>query len=68
MLVILSHNHKLRNLIAESWLEIVFAARPTGFKAPNYKIYMYEHSEGLAVVWRPDSLNGSFLHTVISMY
>jgi hypothetical protein len=31
-------------------MEIAFAGRPRGFKVPNYKIYTYEHSEGLALV------------------
>jgi hypothetical protein len=35
------HNHKFRNLIAESRLEIAFAGRPKGFKVPNYKVYRY---------------------------
>ena len=45
------HNHKFRNLIAESRLGVAFAGRPKGYKVPNYKIYKYEHSEGLAVVF-----------------
>jgi len=34
-----AHNHKFRNLIAESRLEIAFAGRPKGYKVPNQKIY-----------------------------
>jgi hypothetical protein len=49
------HNHKFRNLIAESRLEIAFAGRPKGFKVPNYKVYRYEHSEGLAVVFEVET-------------
>ena len=45
------HNYKFLNLVVESRLEIAFAGRPKGFKVPNYKIYKYEHSEGLAVVF-----------------
>ena len=45
------HEHKFRHLIAESRLEIAFAGRPRGFKVPSYKIYKYEHSEWLAVVF-----------------
>jgi hypothetical protein len=45
------HNKKFRNLIAESRLEIVFAGQPKGYKVPNYKIYKYEHSEGIAVIF-----------------
>ena len=45
------HNPKFCNLVVESRLEIAFAGRPKGFKVPNYKIYKYEHSEGLAVVF-----------------
>jgi len=45
------HNHKFRNLVAESRLEIAFAGWPKKFKVLNYKIYKYEHSEGLSVVF-----------------
>ncbi len=45
------HDNKFRNLVAESRLEIAFAGRPKGYKVPNLKIYKYEHSEGLAVVF-----------------
>lgn len=45
------HNHKFRNLTAESRLEIVFAGRPKGYKVLNYKIYKYEHAEGLRVAF-----------------
>jgi hypothetical protein len=47
-----AHNHKFRNLIAASRLEIAFAGRPKGYKVPNYKNYKYEYSEGLAVVFK----------------
>jgi hypothetical protein len=49
------HNHKFRNLIVESRLEIAFAGRPKGFKVPNYKVYRYEHSEGLAVIFEVET-------------
>jgi hypothetical protein len=49
------HNHKFHHLTVESRLEIAFAGRPRGFKVPNYKIYKYEHSEGLAVVFEVET-------------
>jgi hypothetical protein len=49
------HNHKFLNLIAESRLEIAFAGRPKGFKVPNYKVYRYEHAEGLFVVFEVET-------------
>ena len=62
-----TNEHKFRHLIAESRLEIAFAGRPRGFKVSSYKIYQYEHSEGLAVVFgcKLDSLSDIFLVTVI---
>jgi hypothetical protein len=42
---------KFRNFAVESRLEIAFAGQQKGFKVSNYKIYKYEHSEGLAVVF-----------------
>jgi hypothetical protein len=39
----------------ESRLEIALAVRPRGFRVPNYKIYKYEHSEGLAVVFEVET-------------
>jgi hypothetical protein len=36
-------------------LEIAFAGRRRNFKVPNYKIYKYEHSEGLAVVFEVET-------------
>ena len=49
------HDHKFRNLTVESRLEIAFAGKPKGFKVPNYKVYKYEHSEGLAVVFEVET-------------
>ena len=49
------HNKKFRNLIAESRLEIAFVGRPKRFKVPSYKIYKYEHSEGLAVMFEVET-------------
>ena len=49
------HEHKFRPLIAQSRLEIAFAGRPRGFKVTSYKIYKYEHSEGLAVVFEVET-------------
>jgi len=36
-------------------LEIDFVGRPKKFKVPNYKIYKYEHLEGLAVVFEAET-------------
>jgi len=49
------HNHKFRNLVVESRLEIAFVGRPRKFKVPNYKNYKYEHSEGLSVVFEVET-------------
>ena len=49
------HDNKFRNLAAESRLEIAFAGRPKGHKVPNLKIYKYEDSEGLAVVFEVET-------------
>jgi hypothetical protein len=49
------YDYKFRNLIAESRLEIAVAGKPRGFKIPNYKVYKYEHSEGLAVVFEVET-------------
>ena len=49
------HNHKFRNLVVESRLEIAFVGRPKRFRVPNYKIYECEHSEGLAVVFEAET-------------
>jgi len=49
------HNQKFRNLVVEARLEIAFGGRPRGFKVPDYKIYKYEHSEGLAVVFEVET-------------
>ena len=45
------HDYKFRNLSVNSRLEIVFVGKPRRYKVPYYKIYKYEHSEGLAVVF-----------------
>lgn len=49
------YDYKFRNLAVESRLEIAFAGRPKGFKVPNYKIYKYEHLEGLSVVFEVET-------------
>ena len=49
------YNYKFCNLVAESRLEIAFVGRPKKFKVPNYKIYKYEHLEGLAVVFEVET-------------
>jgi hypothetical protein len=36
-------------------LEIAFAGRPKNFRVLNYKIYKYEHAEGLAVVFEVET-------------
>jgi hypothetical protein len=41
----------LKNLIASSRLEIAFEGRPKGYKTPNYKVFKYEHSKGLIVLF-----------------
>ena len=46
-----TYDYKFRNLVVESRLEVAFTGSPKEFKVPNYKIYKYEHSEGLAVVF-----------------
>jgi hypothetical protein len=48
---IATHTHKFCNLIASSRLEIAFEGRPSGFKSPNYKVYKYEYSQGLVVIF-----------------
>jgi hypothetical protein len=45
------HAHKFLILAADSRLEITFVGRPHGFQAPSYKVYRYELSEGLCVVF-----------------
>jgi hypothetical protein len=50
-----THDRKFLNLTVDSRLEIAFAGRPKGFNVSNYKIYNYEHSEGLAVVFEVET-------------
>jgi hypothetical protein len=50
-----SHNYKFRNLTDDSRLEIAFVGRPRSFKVPNHKVYKYEHSEGLAVIFEVET-------------
>jgi hypothetical protein len=45
------HAHKFLSLAAYSRLEITFVGKPSGFQAPSYKIYRYELSEGLHVIF-----------------
>ena len=45
------HTHKFHHLKVDSRLEIAFAGKPKGYKVPNYKIYKYENSEGLAIAF-----------------
>ena len=46
-----AYNHKFLNLTTDSRLEIAFASRPRKYKVPNYRLYKYEHTEGLSVVF-----------------
>jgi viroplasmin and RNaseH domain-containing protein len=48
---IASHTHKFCNLASNSRLEIVFEGRLKGFQSPNYKVYKYEYSQGLVVIF-----------------
>jgi hypothetical protein len=45
------HAHKFSRLDIDSRLEIAFIGRPHGFQAPSYKVYRYEVSEGLCVIF-----------------
>jgi hypothetical protein len=45
------HAHKFLRLAADSRLEIAFVGRPVGFKAPSYKMYKYEPSGALSVIF-----------------
>jgi len=48
------HNHKFRDLIASSRLEISFQGRPKGYKILNCKTYKYEHLKQLVVLFEKD--------------
>lgn len=45
------HTSKFRNLIASSLLEIAFEGKPKGYRTPIYKVYKYEHSQYLVVLF-----------------
>jgi hypothetical protein len=45
------HAHKFSRLAADSRLEITFVGKPIGFQAPSFKVYRYELSEGLCVIF-----------------
>jgi hypothetical protein len=49
------HNHKFCNLADESRLEIAFAGRPRRYNVPNCNIFMFKHSEELAVVFEVET-------------
>ena len=49
------HDRKFLNLTIDWRVEIAFAGRPRRFKVPNYKIYKYEHSERIAVVFEVET-------------
>jgi metal-dependent hydrolase (beta-lactamase superfamily II) len=36
-------------------LENAFAGKPRGYKVPNYNIYKYDHSEGLAIAFEVET-------------
>ena len=50
-----THDYKFRHLSVNSRLEIAFVGKPRRYKVPYYKIYKYEHSEGLAVVFEVET-------------
>ena len=45
------HAYKFSRLAVDSRLEITFVGKPSGFQAPSYKVYKYELSEGLSVIF-----------------
>jgi hypothetical protein len=45
------HAHKFLRLATDSRLEITFVGKPVGFQAPSFKVYKYELSEGLSVIF-----------------
>jgi hypothetical protein len=45
------HAYKFLRLAVDSRLEITFTGKPSGFQAPSYKVYRYELSEGLCVIF-----------------
>ena len=49
------HTHKFLHLNVESRVEIAFVGKPRKYKVPNYKIYKYEHSEGLAITFEVET-------------
>jgi hypothetical protein len=46
-----AHARKFLGLVAGSRIEIAFVGHPKHFQAPSYKIYKYEPSPGLTVVF-----------------
>jgi hypothetical protein len=49
--LVADHAHKFLRLAVDSRLEIAFVGKPHGFQAPSYKVYRYEVSEGLCVIF-----------------
>jgi hypothetical protein len=49
--VLVEHVHKFSRLAADSRLEITFVGKPVGFQGPSFKVYRYESSEGLCVIF-----------------
>ena len=45
--IVETHARKFLGLTAESRIEIAFEGRPRNYRAPYYKVYKYERSEGL---------------------
>jgi hypothetical protein len=45
------HAHKFLRLAVDSRLEITVVGQPIGFQAPSYKVYKYELSEGMIVIF-----------------
>jgi hypothetical protein len=45
------HAHKFLRLAVDFRLEITFVGKPHKFQAPSYKVYTYEVSEGLCVIF-----------------
>ena len=61
-----AHNHKFRNLTADSRLEIAFAGRPRKYKVPSYQLYITKLQKDflLFLKWNLDLLSCIFRHIV----
>jgi hypothetical protein len=49
--VLVEHAYTFSRLAVDSRLEITFVGKPRGFQAPSFKVYKYELSEGLCVIF-----------------